>query len=94
MNDEHLKECEGHLRDIARRMVDAEIEFVNTLMEFGKIGRADAEHVFRFYVREKLVKLDVWMGRYSVKHGMYLDSEVIGRCVGATIRPERKRKAK
>lgn len=69
-------------RDIAQRIVNAENNFVQTLIEQGDISRSQAEKVMSFYLKNKLAKMDAVIGRISVKHGAYLDKDVIRRAAG------------
>lgn len=63
--------------DIATRIVNAENDFAETLMSFGKVDEATARKITAFYLKKKLAKLDVGIGRISVKHGAYLDARAI-----------------
>jgi hypothetical protein len=60
----------------------AETRFIEQLMFFGKIGRQDAEAVFAFYRKAKMVTKPrmVW-DRWLVKHGAYLDFGTINEAV-------------
>jgi hypothetical protein len=66
-----------HLKEIAQRLVNAEANFVSTLMELGGVDAAAAEKVFGLYKKHKLIKLDAFHGIYSVKHGAFLDRKTI-----------------
>jgi hypothetical protein len=68
-------------QDIAQRLVNAEENFIASLMEFGGITRAEATRVFDLYRREKLIKRDAVGGVYNVKHGAFLDRDVIRRAL-------------
>lgn len=68
-------------RNMAKRLDNAEDNFVETLRSLGGITKADAEQVFGYYVKRRLVKRDAVNGTYSVKHGSYLDPDVILRAV-------------
>jgi hypothetical protein len=68
-------------QDIAQRLVNAEESFIGSLMEFGGITRAEATRVFDLYRREKLIKRDAVGGVYNVKHGAFLDRDVIRRAL-------------
>jgi len=67
--------------DIAQRLAHAETNFIDTLMEFGGITRAEATRVFDLYRREKLIKRDAAGGVYNVTHGAFLDRDVIRRAL-------------
>lgn len=69
------------LRGVAQRSLIAEENFVRTLMEMGSITKVQAEIVFNVYRKLKLVKRDVVNAVYTVKHGAYLDRDVIRRAL-------------
>jgi hypothetical protein len=62
-------------------MVNAENGFVDNLMQLGSITRADAVKVLGVYRKLKIVKMDAVGGRMTVKHGSYLDRDVIQRAL-------------
>jgi hypothetical protein len=62
---------------MAARIVSAENNFIEVLMNLGGISKADAEKVLSVYRKLKLVKINAVSGVLSVKHGAYLDREVI-----------------
>lgn len=66
---------------IAQRIVNAEDNMITVLVERGGITEADASLVFRLYRKHRLIKLDAVGGRYSVKHGAYLDAQAIKNAV-------------
>ena len=70
--------------DMATRMVNAEKAFVITLIALGDITKEEAVKVMAYYVKHKLVKLHVGIGAYTVKHGAFLDRDVIQRAVELT----------
>lgn len=76
-----FRDARSHLRDIAARSVAAEESFVATLMHLGGITKAEAWKVFELYKKMKLVKRDIVNARYNVKHGGFLDREVIRRAL-------------
>ncbi len=69
-------------KNIAHRIVDAECNFVNILRDFGEISEKEAAKVFLAYRIEGRVKLDAVGGRYSVKHGVFLDRDIIRQYAG------------
>jgi hypothetical protein len=66
---------------MALRIVIAECSFVKTLMIMGKIDEADAEIVFAYYQKHKMLVRDAVGGVINVKHGAYLDRDVIQRAL-------------
>jgi hypothetical protein len=79
VTNSHMKPIEQGLKSMGKRMADAELNFIETLKELGKITQEQAEKVFDYYLKHKLIKRDVAMGKYNVKNGAYLDKEVIER---------------
>ncbi len=75
--DHPLKSAESHLRDIASRMESARENFIETAMELGDIDAAEATRLFGLYKKHRVIKLDLAMGRYTVKHGGWLDRQTI-----------------
>lgn len=76
-----LGDCEPGLRATAFRMVHAEKTFLKTLMTLGGISESDAEKVLAVYRKNKIVKMDSVNGVMSVKHGAFLDRDVILRAL-------------
>jgi hypothetical protein len=72
---------EAHGKEIVNRFVQAYEDFLDTLQNCGDVSREDAVKVFAVYKDNKVIKLDTWMGRYSVKHGAFLDKDVIANAV-------------
>jgi hypothetical protein len=69
------------LRDMAQRIVQAEEDFIEVLMKQGGISKPEAEKVYEYYRKNKLIKRDAILGRISVKHGQFLDRDVILRAL-------------
>lgn len=70
-------------KPIAQRIVNAENEFIETLMERAAISDADAVKAFNTFRKLRVLKLDVGIGRYTVKHGGLMAPDVIRRAVDA-----------
>jgi hypothetical protein len=68
-------------RATAQRIVNAENSFVETLMRCGQVERADAEKAMRVMLKLKVAKLDPIIGVINVKHGVYLEPDVIRNAV-------------
>lgn len=66
---------------LAPRIALAYAAFAETLRNIVPMPEAESEELAALYVRAKLAKLDLVMGRISVTHGAYLDPECI-----ATVR--------
>lgn len=64
---------------VAERMARAEENFIEVLMNAGGITRSEAVRVYDHYRVCGVLKRDVVGGVISVKHGAFLDREVILR---------------
>lgn len=69
--------------DMGKRAATAHTNFVRSLVENNDLSSDDAEAILALYHREKLVKLDVAIGAYIVKHGRFLDDEIIAALLPA-----------
>jgi len=67
-------------RDVAERTVEAEKKFVEALMNHGDISESEAKKVMGVYWKLKVIKRD-GVDRIKVKHGQFLDKEVILRAL-------------
>lgn len=68
---------------IAIRAANAEANFIESLVEIAGITEAEAEKVMALYLKEKIAKIDHNIGRISVKHGVFLEADVIHNAVAA-----------
>ena len=75
------KDIEPGLRGIATRMEQAVANFIEVLMKQGGISKVEAEKVYQTYRKMKIVKMDAVNGRIDVKHGGFLDRDVIRRAL-------------
>lgn len=69
------------LEDMMKRADNAHNGLIDILTEHG--AGEYAPQVADLYIKEKVVKLEVNMGRYIFKHGAFLDSEVIENAIDA-----------
>jgi hypothetical protein len=74
-------------RSVAQRVVNAENDFIEVLMNLGGISHADAAKAMGTMLRLKVAKLDPGIGRINVKNGAYLDRDVIRRAVTGDALP-------
>jgi len=65
------------------RLAVCDINFVATLERVAGISREDANKVFATYVKHKLVKRDTCNQTWTVKHGGFLERDVILRALEA-----------
>lgn len=66
------------------RETNAFERLAESLANIGDIDPAEAERVADFYVAEKVVKLDPIDGQPKIKHGAFMDPDVIRRAADAT----------
>jgi len=64
-------------RPIAIRMNNADAWLINTLMDAAKIDRVAAVKAANYYIKHKIAKMDAAHGKYSFKHGIFLNAEII-----------------
>ena len=67
--------------DMMQRADNAHKNLIEVLTEYG--AGEYAPQVAELYIKEKVVKLEVYMGRYVFKHGAFLDSQVIENAIDA-----------
>jgi len=91
---DEIKKVEPGLRAIATRMNLADESLIETLMTFGKIGREDAVLAAEQYKKHKIVTLDLTNKTYNVKHGLFLEADVIGNAVAQAKEPKKAKKAR
>jgi hypothetical protein len=75
-----LDYANDHLKDIARKSIQAEDKLAALFVQIAGISTEQAYNLVAFYQRKKLVKLDLCNTRLNVKHGAYLDREYIEHC--------------
>jgi len=64
-------------KEIAQRIINAENNFCENLLSIAGIQEDDAMLVLKLYLKNKLAKLDISMGKVYVKHGAYLEEDVL-----------------
>lgn len=69
--------AEEHLKEIARKSIDADNKLAALFQEIAEISEKQAFNLVNFYKRKKLVKLDLTNTSLRVKHGAYLEVEFI-----------------
>ena len=77
-----LKDIEPGLRNVARRSVDAENRFIDYAMEHGRLSRGQAETALAAFRKARVIKFDVVNGTFHVKHGQFLEPDVLRRAAG------------
>lgn len=69
-------------RAVAQRIVNAENDFVQCIMEKG-FTKEQATNAMRTLLKVKAAKLDPVVGRISMKHGMYWDLDILRNAANA-----------
>jgi len=70
--------------DMATRADNAVVAWRDMLADHG-FSADQADAILHLYQKGNLVKLDWGIGRYSVKHGAFLDADVLNRAWEATL---------
>ena len=65
----------------AQRMINAESKFAESLMERAGISKEDAYKAIAGFRKAKVLKMDAVGGHMTVKHGAYLEPDVIKRAI-------------
>ena len=66
-------------KNTAIRFINAENNFLSYLTERAGITEAEAVKVLALYRKMKVIKIDAVVGQWNVKHGAFLDADVIRR---------------
>ncbi len=77
-----MKDVEPGLRGMAQRSVDAEGRFLEYAMEHGRLTRVQAERALAAFRKARVIKIDPVSGDFHVKHGQFLDPDVLRRAAG------------
>lgn len=77
-----LKDMAPGLRGVAQRSVDAENRFLAYAMEHGDLSRAQAQRALTAFRKAHVIKFDPVNGTFHVKHGQFLDPDVLRRVAG------------
>jgi hypothetical protein len=68
-------------KEIAQRLVNAELDFVATVQEITGCTREEGFKALVTMKRLKVVKLDAGIGRYQVKHGAYMEAQALRNAI-------------
>lgn len=66
---------------IAQRMVNAQQDFIEIVRERISCTEAEAMKAFETLTKLRLIKLDAVGGRYTVKHGAYLEPDALRNAI-------------
>jgi hypothetical protein len=77
-----LKSIEPGLRGLAQRSVNAENSFIAYAMEHGRLSRDQAATALATFRKARVIRLDAVNGSFHVKHGQFLEPDVLRRAAG------------
>jgi len=66
---------------IAQRYVNAEENFFNNVIAISGCSKVDAEKVLSVFIAAKVAKIDPIIGRVIVKHGAFMETQVIQNAI-------------
>jgi len=66
---------------VAQRIVNAEERFLEMVQDTIGCSRTDAEKVLSVYRKEKVVKIDMIGGQFTLKHGVFAEPDVLNNAV-------------
>ena len=82
----------AQVRAILGRQVGAAQSLIGTIAEIAGCTEEDASKAFYTLKTAKALKYDAYNGVYSVKHGGFLDREVLIRAINYDHTPAKKKK--
>jgi hypothetical protein len=68
-------------KQIAIRIANAEKDFLESIMNISKCTHDESLKVLAVYRKLKIIKTDPVIGRISVKHGVFLGSDIIQNAI-------------
>ena len=71
----------SHLKQIAQRILNAEDTFAESVMRITGCDVGTAHQVTALYLQEKIATMDAGIGRIRVKHGAFLEQDVLHRAI-------------
>jgi hypothetical protein len=66
-------------RAVAQRIVNAEENFIENVMQIAGLSRGEAEKAMTALKKAKAIKIDPVMGRMVIKHGAFMEPDVLKR---------------
>jgi hypothetical protein len=71
----------SEIEPMVQRMENARLDFTSNVVEqFGKT-QEEAEIILGMFITHKLVKLDIEISRYQIRHGSFWDIVVMNNCI-------------
>ncbi len=77
-----------HAAAIAARITIAKTNFAQTVQEISGCSAEEAAKITAYYLQNKIATLHANSARITVKHGMFLDREVLTNAVAAVYARE------
>lgn len=77
-----LRDIEPGLRNVAQRSIEAEDRFITFAMEHGRLSRSQAKKALEAFRKARVIKFDAVNGTFHVKHGQFLEPDVLRRAAG------------
>ncbi|WP_247391799.1 hypothetical protein [Ralstonia pseudosolanacearum] len=68
-------------KQIAQRLVNAEEDFADTVQEITGCTRDEALKALATMCKLKVVKLDAGIGRYTAKHGAFMEAGALRNAI-------------
>lgn len=78
-------------RAIASRLVEGERNFEEVLRNFGGVDEETSQRMREWMAKKKLLNRDFGTGRLTVKHGAYLERDVLQRIAAEATKPVTKK---
>ncbi|HDR9764237.1 TPA: hypothetical protein QDC44_008526 [Burkholderia cepacia ATCC 25416] len=68
-------------KEIAQRIVNAEENFIETVQAITGCSRDEGAKALNTMRKLRVIKLDVGIGRYTVKHGALMEAEALRNAI-------------
>ena len=75
---------ETSFRNMAQRIVNAEENFIDSIVEFG-YSEQEAVKIFKVFKKAKMIKLEAGIGRYNLQHGSFWDKVIMNNAINYTL---------
>jgi len=76
--------ADKHLKEIAWKQVQSIENFIGLLVKMHSLTKDNATKVFKVYKKVKVIQIDYVNVNYRVKHGAYLDRDIVMNAVNYT----------
>lgn len=77
-----MKTTETWAKAINQRIDNGVESFIAFAMQNASLTKAQAQAAFATFKKLKIVKIDMVCGTFSVKHGAFLEADVLRRAAG------------